>query len=57
MAFYSDIDLAVAFFLIITGILTWAILAIVGAWHVITWLEKLCDSALRVRRTIKIYRL
>jgi hypothetical protein len=56
MANFSISLTHIVVFLMISGILTWTILAIVGAWHVLTWLEKLCDRAVRRERLVKIYR-
>lgn len=46
----------IVMFLMVTGILTWTILAIVGVWHVLTWLEQLCDRVTQRKRLVRIYR-
>lgn len=56
---HLDIPLTIGFFLIITGIITWAALAIIGVWHVLGLVEGVMnaiDAAANRRRMLKIYR-
>jgi hypothetical protein len=46
----------IVMFFMLSGVLSWTFIMIVGVWHVLTWIEGLCDRAVRVKRAVKIYR-
>jgi hypothetical protein len=50
------IPMGVFIFFALTGVLTWLVFAIMGAWHTLTALEKLVEHITRETEPLRIYR-